>query len=98
MVGPPPSGGRNRNHCPLCLYSRHVDLATPGDRGSDCGALMEPAGVFERRNGEEVIVHRCLRCGFERWCRIAADDNDQVLRTLPRIEPRHSRRARREAT
>lgn len=93
MVAPPPSGGRHRNHCPLCLYSRHVDGRTPGDRASGCGGLMEPWGVFERpRNGEQVLVHRCRSCGFERHNRVAADDNVVATMRLPVVTPRVSRR------
>jgi hypothetical protein len=88
MVGAPPSGGRNRNHCPFCLYSRHVDDATPGDRASDCASAMAPVGLFTRPKGEEVIVHRCLGCGFERHCRVAADDNDDAVAALPAVAPR----------
>lgn len=83
MVGPPPSGGRQRNHCPRCLYSRHVDDRTPGDRASDCGALMAPIGVYTRRNGEYVVVHRCLGCGTVRYNRVAADDIFDLVLTLP---------------
>jgi hypothetical protein len=36
FIGIPPSGGRNRNHCPLCLHSVHLDDA-PGDRAACCG-------------------------------------------------------------
>jgi hypothetical protein len=75
FVGPPISGGRHRNHCPLCLYSRHVDRQRPGDRESECRSLMEPIGTYNRRNGEQVIVHQCLGCGVERHCRVAADDH-----------------------
>lgn len=93
MVAPPPSGGRHRNHCPLCLYSRHVDGRTPGDRAGGCGGLMEPSGVFERpRNGEQVLVHRCRSCGFERHNRVAADDNVVATMRLPVVAPRVSRR------
>jgi hypothetical protein len=88
LVGPTLSGGRNRNHCPACLYSRHVDATTPGDRASDCGSSMQPVGVFLRPKGEQVIVHRCLGCGFERYNRIAADDSEAVLDALPEVEPR----------
>ncbi|MDQ5968548.1 MAG: hypothetical protein QG561_147 [Patescibacteria group bacterium] len=28
--------GSARNHCPVCLYSLHVDESVPGDRLSDC--------------------------------------------------------------
>jgi hypothetical protein len=49
---------------------------------------MEPAGVFARPNGEEVIVHRCLGCGFERHNRVAADDDYDALSRLPVVEAR----------
>lgn len=87
-IGPLPSGGRNRNHCPFCLYSRHVDAERSGDRASPCRGMMEPIGVFERPNGEEVIVHRCLVCGFERFNRVGADDDEAQVAALPRIAPR----------
>ena len=92
-VGPLPSGGRNRNHCPFCLYSRHVDAERSGDRASPCKGMMEPLGVFERPNGEEVIVHRCMLCGFERFNRVGADDDEAQVAALPRVTPRAARRA-----
>ena len=92
MIGEPPSGGRQRNHCPLCLYSRHVDATAPGDRASGCNSLMAPVGAFTRPKGEHVIVHRCLGCQFERYCRIAADDDFDLVLALPEVEPRHDPR------
>ena len=83
LVGQPPSGGRQRNHCPYCLYSRHVDGRRPGDRASDCGSLMAPIGHFIRPNGEYAIVHRCLGCGAHRHNRIAADDDFDLVLALP---------------
>ena len=53
---------------------------------------MEPIGVFERPNGEEVIVHRCVRCGFERFNRVGADDDEAQVAALPRVAPRAARR------
>lgn len=85
FVGPPISGGRHRNHCPLCLYSKHVDRK-PGDRKHECRSLMEPIGTAFRRNGEQVIVHRCLGCGEVRYCRAAADDHLLVCLRLPPLE------------
>ena len=85
FVGPPISGGRQRNHCPLCLFSRHVDH-TPGDRKNECRSLMEPIGTAFKRNGEQVIVHRCLGCGEVRYCRAAADDNLILCEELPVME------------
>jgi hypothetical protein len=88
FIGAPLAGGRHRNHCPNCLYSRHVDNTRPGDRMSDCHALMEPAGILIRRNGEQVLIHRCLGCGKEDPNRIAADDNPLLLmRLAPKSSP-----------
>ena len=86
MVGPVPYGGRHRNHCPYCLYSRHVDGRIPGDRAGDCGGAMAPTGAFVRPKGEHVVVHRCLVCGFERYNRIAADDDFDLVLSLPLVE------------
>jgi hypothetical protein len=83
FIGAPIAGGRQRNHCPNCLYSRHVDDSMPGDRKSTCGSLMAPVGLMTRRNGEMVLIHRCLGCGKEDPNRIAADDNPVVLDRIP---------------
>ena len=88
FVGPTVSGGRHRNHCPLCLTSRHVDDRRPGDRASPCRALMAPVGVFSRPKGEQVILHRCNGCGLERHNRVAADDHPLALLRLPPVPPR----------
>ena len=85
FIGPTISGGKHRNHCPLCLSSRHVDGGRPGDRASDCGAKMAPVARFTRPNGEPMVVHRCLGCGFERNNRLAADDNMLLFDDLPLV-------------
>ena len=41
-------GNGYTNHCPACLYSKHVDRS-PGDRAADCGGLMEPVAVALKR-------------------------------------------------
>lgn len=86
MVGPIPYGGKHRNHCPYCLYSRHVDGRVSGDRAGDCGGSMVPIGAFVRPKGEHVVVHRCLACGFERYNRIASDDDFDLVLSLPLAE------------
>lgn len=90
FVCPPAYGSHHRNHCPFCLFSRHVDNHT-GDRISACGASMQPIGQFQRPNGEYVLVHQCLDCAFERLNRIAADDNFDLVVSLPVLPPRTSR-------
>jgi RNHCP domain len=83
FIGAPVAGGRQRNHCPNCLYSKHVDDSMPGDRKSTCGSLMKPIGLMSRRNGELVLIHECLGCGKQDPNRIAADDNPVLLETIP---------------
>ncbi len=72
-------GTAHRNHCPNCLWSRHADDTTPGDRASGCRASMEPIAVTVRGDGEWVLVHRCLGCGTLRLNRTAADDSPLLL-------------------
>jgi hypothetical protein len=71
-------GTRHRNHCPLCLWSRHVDN-TPGDRAADCGSLMEPLCIAVRGDGEWLLVHRCTGCDELDLNRTAGDDNPLLL-------------------
>lgn len=80
-VGPEGAGSQHRNHCPHCLASLHVD-ERPGDRASDCDGVMEPIGVWVRKNGEWAIIHRCTRCGHLSSNRIAADDNPVKLMSI----------------
>ncbi|MBI4099550.1 RNHCP domain-containing protein [Candidatus Microgenomates bacterium] len=81
-VEPIKFGGSYRNHCPFCLWSKHVDADVPGDRANSCQGLMEPTSVFTRRTGEYVLVHHCTKCGFERYNRIAGDDDFDLVTRL----------------
>lgn len=74
-VIPLTSGGRNRNHCPFCLCSLHVDDETPGDRLSNCKGLMPAIGIEIRRTGEYVLIHKCEKCRKIGKNRIAGDDD-----------------------
>lgn len=74
-------GTKNRNHCPVCLSSVHLDIE-PGDRAADCGGTMEPIGVWVRKNGEWALIHRCKICGTLSSNRIAADDNPVKLMSI----------------
>jgi len=68
------------NHCPRCLFSRHVDIH-PGDRAAECGGLMTPI-AFDRRHSAERIIHRCLICGHINPNRVAKNDDLAVLPAL----------------
>jgi rubrerythrin len=61
------------NHCPACLWGKHVDVE-PGDRAEPCGGMMEPVAA-RIREGEFEIAHRCILCGFLRANRSAPDDD-----------------------
>ena len=72
-------GTAHRNHCPNCLWSRHLDDDRPGDRAADCGSLMEPIAITVRGDGEWVLVHQCTGCHELHLNRTAGDDNPLIL-------------------
>ena len=78
------SGVNNRNHCPYCLWSCHLDLYAAGDRLSACKAAMKPIGLTMKKGrnkyqreplGELMLVHECTGCKTLSINRIAADDD-----------------------
>ena len=69
-----------RDHCPNCLYSKHVDI-NPGDRAETCGGLMEPIDL-ELKDGKYIVVHKCQKCGFIRKNKISDDDNFEAVLKL----------------
>jgi len=61
------------NHCPKCLWSKHVDVE-PGDRAAVCGGMMRPVDLYYRRH-EWILSHRCETCGFVRNDKIREEDD-----------------------
>lgn len=81
-------GVNNRNHCPYCLWSRHLDLYAAGDRLAACREKMRPVGLALKRSGKKyggwqqgelMLVHECQECGKVSANRIAADDVAETL-------------------
>lgn len=82
-------GTKHRNHCPFCLWSKHLDFKKPGDRKAQCKAGMKPLGLtFKKegldkynqpRQGELMLIHECIGCGKISINRIAADDNEKEI-------------------
>ena len=82
-------GTKHRNHCPYCLWSKHVDLDESGDRKSACQDEMEPISLTfkqegitkygKAKQGELMLIHQCLKCNKISINRLAADDNSQVI-------------------
>jgi DNA-directed RNA polymerase subunit RPC12/RpoP len=82
-------GTRHRNHCPYCLWSRHVDIK-PGDRSCLCGGPMEPIALWQKNDGEIMILHRCRQCGTIKANRSAGDDSQEMLDSLIPWLPREN--------
>jgi hypothetical protein len=82
------AGVSNRNHCPYCLWSQHLDLFKAGDRLAACKASMRPVGLTLKRVcnkyasvavGELMLVHQCVECDHVSINRIAADDIAEAI-------------------
>ncbi|MEK7589596.1 MAG: RNHCP domain-containing protein [Patescibacteria group bacterium] len=70
-------GNGYTNHCPECLWSKHVDV-NPGDRQAHCGGMMEPVNA-EMKKGKYRILHCCVRCGFTRKNNTVGSDNFETI-------------------
>jgi hypothetical protein len=72
------------NHCPKCLYSKHVDI-NPGDRAllTQCGGLMEPVDAYINKDNYQ-IKHKCLKCGASSTTR--TQDEDDISNFLDKLK------------
>lgn len=61
------------NHCPKCLWSKHVDI-NPGDRLSDCGGMMKPIGL-DKKGDVFSVIQKCEKCGHERKNKLGKGDD-----------------------
>lgn len=66
-----------RDHCPFCLYSKHVDI-NPGDRQNSCKGLLKPIGIEKYKNTFKII-YKCEKCNKEHKNIMAKDDNMDVI-------------------
>ena len=66
-----------RDHCPYCLYSKHVDI-NPGDRQNPCKGLLKPIGI-EKFKDTYKIIYKCTRCKEIHKNKIAIDDNMDLI-------------------
>ena len=72
-----------RDHCPICLYSKHLDI-NPGDRLNTCHGLMQPIGI-EKYKDTFKIIYKCLECGEIHKNKMADDDNMDLIIELSNI-------------
>ena len=77
------TGNGFTNHCPKCLYSKHVDVY-PGDRESTCGGLM-PLIKLDSVNNTYILTHKCVKCSYEKRNKMSPDDDfDVALKAVKR--------------
>ena len=62
-----------RDHCPYCLYSKHLDIM-PGDRQNTCKGLLKPIGIEKYKNTYKII-YKCLNCNIIHKNIMAIDDD-----------------------
>ena len=66
-----------RDHCPFCLYSKHVDI-DPGDRQNNCKGMLKPIGI-EKFKDSYKIIYKCEKCGKHHKNIMAKDDNLDLI-------------------
>ena len=67
----------SRDHCPYCLYSKHVDI-NPGDRLNTCLGLLKPISIEKYKNTYKII-YKCLKCNKIHKNIMANDDNMDII-------------------
>ncbi len=65
------------NHCPKCLWSKHVDIE-PGDRRSHCEGLMRPKD-YSYTSSDKWLIHKCVVCGLEKKNKLSERDDINIL-------------------
>lgn len=65
-----------RDHCPYCLYSKHIDI-NPGDRLNTCKGMLKPVKIEKFKNTYKII-YKCEKCKSLHK-NIMANDDDMDL-------------------
>ncbi len=65
------------DHCPHCLWGKHVDI-NPGDRANTCGGELEPIWAEAKRDNYN-IGYRCQKCGQTLHNRSHKDDDFSTI-------------------
>lgn len=72
-----------RDHCPHCLYSKHVDIM-PGDRANPCKGLLKPVGI-EKFKDTYKILYKCDSCNELHKNIMAKDDSMELIIELSKM-------------
>ena len=76
-----------RDHCPYCLYSKHLDI-NPGDRLNTCHGLLKPIAI-EKFKDSYKIVYKCCKCGMIHKNIMANDDDINLIIELTKETPKY---------
>lgn len=76
-----------RDHCPYCLYSKHVDIM-PGDRLNECKGLLKPIAI-EKFKDTYKIVYKCNKCNEIHKNIMATDDDMNLIIELTKETPKY---------
>ncbi len=76
-------GSKNRNHCNMCFWSKHID-GKPGDRTATCLGGMKPIGLTFKhegisKQGEIMFIHLCCSCNKLSINRVLRDDPEHTI-------------------
>ncbi|OGI25122.1 MAG: hypothetical protein A3J76_02810 [Candidatus Moranbacteria bacterium RBG_13_45_13] len=75
-------GNGYTDHCPVCLWGKHMDIY-PGDRVNICHGMMKPVRVIKKGDGY-VIEYRCMKCEHQFRVKLAQNDNFEALIRITR--------------
>jgi hypothetical protein len=81
------AGNGYTNHCPQCLWSKHVDVE-PGDRAATCGGMMRPVHI-SFVGGEYIITHGCEKCGYKKNNKSAPEDSTDRIAAIMKDSAEH---------
>jgi len=70
-------GTEYTDHCPKCLWSKHIDI-NPGDRLATCKGLMEPIGC-SLKHGKKMLHYQCRGCSHTHKVEASPEDNLEIL-------------------
>jgi Zn finger protein HypA/HybF involved in hydrogenase expression len=68
------------NHCPACLWSKHVDI-NPGDRENSCQGLMKPIDAYFKSQ-EWYLNQECQKCNAINVIKVLPEDNQEIIQKI----------------
>ena len=74
------NGDGYTDHCPKCLYSKHVDVM-PGDRSNSCLGSMHPTSTVYKKD-TIIIYYICEKCSARKSVTSNSKDDSGALEKL----------------